>query len=393
MKVAVYLDRYRPEDGGAFTMQGDLLAALCQLSGEARHQFVVVSEPSVQTREQVERAGMEWLAYTGPGFSEKLNDFITRLLPSWPQRSRWRSPLERQLRGMGVDFAWLVGPRPLTLDLPYLVIVLDLQHRKQPWFPEVSEHGEWEARERGLAPFLRRAAGVVTGAQAGKQEIIDFFQVPAERIHTLPHPTPGHVLEVGSQSKPLPAGLQPGYLFYPAQFWAHKNHVNLLLALKHLREAGLRVPLVLVGSDYGNKAYVEQIITELGLGDQVHMLGFVDQPTLIALYRNALALSYLSFFGPENLPPLEAFALGCPVLAARVDGAEEQLGDAALLVDPADSAAIAAAITRLHKDARLRQRLVARGRKRATSWTAADFVRGVFTILDDFELVRRAWGR
>ncbi len=392
MKVAVYLDRYRPEDGGAFTMQGDLLAALCQLAGQSRHEFVVVSAPSAQAREQVERAGLEWLPYSGPGFSEQLHDFITRLLPSWPQRRRWRSPLERRLRGMGVDFVWLVGPRPLEMDLPYLTIVLDLQHRKQPWFPEVSEFGEWAARERGLAPFLRRAAGVVAGTQAGKQEIVDFYQIPPGRLHILPHPTPGYALEAGEHATALPAGLQPGYLFYPAQFWAHKNHYNLLLALQQLRQQGLRVPLVLTGSDYGNKAYIQQTVKEMGLADQVHCLGFVEQETLLALYHHALALSYVSFFGPENLPPLEAFALGCPVLAAHVDGAEEQLGDAALLVDPADPAAIAAGIARLHKDAKLRGRLAARGRQRAARWTAVEFVQGIFKILDDFEPLRRTWG-
>ncbi|MCW5877456.1 MAG: glycosyltransferase family 4 protein [Anaerolineales bacterium] len=391
MKVAVYLDHYRPEDGGAFTMQGDLLAALYRLAAQSQHQFVVISAPSQLARQQVQQAGLEWLPYPGPGPAEKLNDFAERLLPSWRQRRGWRSPLERQLRQLGVDFVWAVGPRPLDIDLPHLAIVLDLQHRKQPWFPEVSEYGEWAARERGLAPFLRRAAGVVAGTQAGKQEIMDFYQVPADRIHILPHPTPGYALQ--ASELPLPVGLEAGYLFYPAQFWAHKNHYNLLLALQQLRQQGLRVPLVLTGSDYGNKAYIQQAVQAMGLGDQVHFLGFVEQETLLALYQHALALSYVSFFGPENLPPLEAFALGCPVLAAKVDGAEEQLADAALLVDPASPEAIAGGITKLHKDAKLRQRLAARGRQRAARWTATEFVQGIFNILNDFEPVRRVWGR
>jgi glycosyltransferase involved in cell wall biosynthesis len=112
---------------------------------------------------------------------------------------------------------------------------------------------------------------------------------------------------------------------------------------------------------------------------------------LIALYRGAFALAYVTFFGPENLPTLEAFALGCPVVASNVDGAREQLGDAALLVEPRDPAKIAAAIKTLYDDKDLRQILIKKGRARAERWTAKDFVRGVFSALDEFEPVRRCW--
>ena len=114
---------------------------------------------------------------------------------------------------------------------------------------------------------------------------------------------------------------------------------------------------------------------------------------LVALYRGAFALAYVTFFGPENLPPLEAFALGCPVIASDVSGAREQLGDAALFADPRNPAEIAATITTLHGNDSLRRTLVEQGRARAERWTAKEFVRGVFAALDEFEPVRRCWGR
>ena len=393
MKVGVYFDEYRPEDGGAFTMQGDLLRALCALADQSKHDFVIVSAQSAGIKAEAEKAGLQWMLCSRPGLLEKAWARAARALPSLRTSLRWRSSLERKLRKQGVDFVWFVGPRPLDMDLPYLAIVLDLQHRKQPWFPEVSEYSEWEMRERRLAPFLHRAAAVVAGTQAGKREVAKFLQIPEERIHILAHPTPAYALDAARRKSPLNAGLglAPGYLFYPAQFWAHKNHINLLLALKQLRDKGLVIPLVLVGSDFGNQEHVQQTIRDLGLVDQAKILGFVDTQTLIALYQNALALTYLSFFGPENLPPLEAFALGCPVIAARVDGAEEQLADAALLVDPASPSEIAAAIRKIYKDRNLRAKLLVKGHKRATRWTAVDFVQGVFEILDRFEPIRRVW--
>src|SRR5256885_13294906 len=60
--------------------------------------------------------------------------------------------------------------------------------------------------------------------------------------------------------------------------------------------------------------------------DQVEIRDFAARDEVLALYRTAAALVFPTFFGPDNLPPLEAFAAGCPVLASRVEGADEQLG-------------------------------------------------------------------
>ena len=136
---------------------------------------------------------------------------------------------------------------------------------------------------------------------------------------------------------PQPEVLRAPYLLYPAQFWSHKNHATLLRALALLPE----YTLACVGSDKGYLDHVRGLARELGVLDRVRFLGFVETDELVALYRGAHALVYLSFFGPENLPPLEAFALGCPVVQADVAGAREQLGDAALLVPPTDPRAVA----------------------------------------------------
>jgi glycosyltransferase involved in cell wall biosynthesis len=111
----------------------------------------------------------------------------------------------------------------------------------------------------------------------------------------------------------------------------------------------------------------------------------------VALYRQALALTYVSWCGPENLPPLEAFALGCPVIATRIPGAEEQLGDAALLCEPGDPASISQTIASVHADAELRARLVDAGRVRARRFSPADYVAGALKFLDEFSTVRRCW--
>jgi glycosyltransferase involved in cell wall biosynthesis len=260
----------------------------------------------------------------------------------------------------------------------------------------MSAQGLWEGRELAQRWFLQRATAVVTGTRAGQEELARYYEIPAERTLLLPHPTPRFALDAArgpvDADAPRRFGLETPYLLYPAQFWPHKNHVNLLRALAVLRDRdGLRFGLALVGSDKGNRALVEAETARLGLGGAVRMLGFVGRRDLVALYRHAFALAYASWCGPENLPPLEAFALGCPVVATRVPGADEQLGDAAVLVDPGDPQSIADGVKALVADPAGREQLVARGRARAERWTAADYVRGVLGFLDRFEPVLRSW--
>jgi glycosyltransferase involved in cell wall biosynthesis len=244
--------------------------------------------------------------------------------------------------------------------------------------------------------MLQRAALILCGTAAGKTEIEQFYQVPGERIKILPFPTPQFVLDAPcSDGRPLleKYHLPENYLFYPAQFWPHKNHVGLLLAVKLLRDQyHLTFPVVFSGSDRGNQSYIRQVVQRLDLEEQVHFLGFIPQTDLIALYRNAFALTYMSFFGPDNLPPLEAMGLGCPVIASRVAGAEEQLGDAAWLFDlQSAEQEVALAIKSLHEDPSLRQSLIDRGLKRACASTPKDYAKGILAILDEIDVIRRCW--
>ena len=93
----------------------------------------------------------------------------------------------------------------------------------------------------------------------------------------------------------------------------------------------------------------------------------------------------------KTLPPLEAFALGCPVVATRIPGAEEQLGAAALFVDPAKPADIADALARVHSDAALRAELVSKGLARARQWTSREYVSGAIDIFIGLEPMLRCW--
>lgn len=401
MKVGVFLGNIAPAAGGGFTFPDDILQALIRL--ESEHTFVVFSNLTKDPTRGVTTRHIQFVSLHR-GFLERARSRLTKIaaravskLPiirNWFQVT-YTPWLKQAIDDLGIEVVWFATPSYVEVDTPHIFTVWDLQHRLQPWFPEVSANGQWRGREKKYATAIPRASAVIIGTEAGKAEIVHFYRVPPERVKLIPHPTPRFALSASKDSGKevlTKYHIPEGYLFYPAQFWPHKNHIGLLLAVNLLRERyDLTLPVVFVGSDQGNLQHVRRVVDELGLSTQVHFVGFVPQEDLVRLYRNAFALTYLTFFGPENLPPLEAFALGCPVIASNVSGAQEQLADAALLVDPTDEEQIALAVKSLHDDPALRQALVQRGLKRAGKWTGEDFVKSVFAILDEFELVRRCW--
>jgi glycosyltransferase involved in cell wall biosynthesis len=366
MKVGVYLGDILPTAGGGFTFQDDIVNALLTLDGMSAHEFVILATNPPAALERAKQGRFEFCRISGT-----LSNKVRRLfgLGFEPFVSALRAMgfpthLDRRLRTRGIDVLWFATPAFEATDTPYIYTLFDLQHRVLPWFPEVSARGRWLFRENSFAPLLMRANSIITPNRAGQEELERSYGIPPVRTRLLPHPTPSFVLGPadGSGADVLQKfGLEPGYLLYPAQFWAHKNHIAVLHAAQMLRdEHDITVSLVFVGSDRGNRKYVEQVASSLRLTRQLRVQGFVERRELIALYRHAQALVYLSYLGPESLPPLEAFALGCPVIASDVSGAREQLGDAALLVDPANWRQLAQAIMKLRSEERLRTRLIER---------------------------------
>ncbi|HEX3081368.1 MAG TPA: glycosyltransferase family 1 protein, partial [Puia sp.] len=307
--------------------------------------------------------------------------------------------MEKISRKHNIDLIWFVdGWTHDACDTPYVATVWDLQHRTHPWFPEVSSQGTWEYREMTHSRFLKRASHIITGTQVGKQQLGWFYQIPDDQISIIPHPLP--LMNYKVQQEIITNSvfenaefLKKPFFFYPAQFWAHKNHVNLLHALKVLMDNYSHdVNLVFTGSDKGNLPHIISVANKLGIQKNVFALGFVSTEQLVFLYRHAIALTYVSFSGPENLPPLEAFSLNCPVINADFPGAKEQLGEAALYVNPYSPENIADQMHQVIRDKKMRMELIEKGKDQLKEKGADKFIKKVFAIFDNFEPIRRTWG-
>lgn len=240
-------------------------------------------------------------------------------------------------------------------------------------------HPEWVTYSfQGLKNALwRRSASwadhVVTISEHAKQELIQWFRLPEERITVTPlgvdqrwfvEPTTGDIARVNAEY-----ALPEKFFLFVGTLQPRKNVSRLIEAHRRLPDALRReFPLVVAGrAGWGCDAEV----TALNEGDRgaLRWLRYVPDGDLVPLVSRATALAFPTLHEGFGLPVLEAFAVGIPVLSSNATSLPEVAGDAAILFDPHQPDEMAEAMRSLINDEGLAGQLKVRGRKRAALFT------------------------
>jgi len=229
-------------------------------------------------------------------------------------------------------------------------------------------------RYRGLA---RSADRVITVSRSTRADVMERLGIPAERIDVIPHGVDPRFRPATAEDAAAVAarhGIDGPYLFFVGSISARKNLVRMLEAFARLPAALRRgTTFVMAGKvTYGGEEALAAV-ARLGLTDSVRHLGFVPHNDLPALYSGAAVFMFATLYEGFGLPILEAMACGTPVVASNLSAHPEVAGDAALLVDPADVDAIAAATARLLEDESLGKSCIETGIAQAGrfTWEAA----------------------
>lgn len=149
-----------------------------------------------------------------------------------------------------------------------------------------------------------------------------------------------------------------------------KNVLRILAAFQASTRDGVSdAQLLLVGTPPAGQTLYRQACAELGLEKRVRILPYLHDAQVSELLARSVALVYPSLYEGFGLPVLEAMAAGAPVITSNTTCLPEVAGDAALLVDPTDVGAIADALRVCYLDTALARQLVARGHRRAASFT------------------------
>ncbi len=224
--------------------------------------------------------------------------------------------------------------------------------------------------------FCRRADHIIAVSEQSKRDVIEAYGIPAEKITVIyeaadPRFRPQPPEDVAAARARY--GLPERYVLFVSTIEPRKNLSRLLAAFERVHAAGLADALVIVGK---RGWLFDAFFADLARSpakDAVIFPGFVPDADLPAVYAGAQAMAFPSEFEGFGLPVLEAMACGAPVVCSDTSSLPEVAGDAALLVDPLNVDALAAALARVLQDEPLREQMRARGLAQAArfSWARA----------------------
>jgi glycosyltransferase involved in cell wall biosynthesis len=215
-----------------------------------------------------------------------------------------------------------------------------------------------------LPALVRRSEVVMTVSEFSKGELIRHFAARPGQLRVTGEGWE-HVLRVEPDARILAKhSLEPHkYLLTVSSITPSKNFAVIARALTKLpKDSGVQVA---VAGAVDPRMFTEARVPRL---KAMRWLGYVTDEELRALYTNAAAFVFPSLYEGFGLPPLEAMALDCPVVASNAAALPEVCGDAALYFSPSDEAALAELMARVMSDEAVRESLISRGRRRLLSY-------------------------
>ncbi len=304
-----------------------------------------------------------------------------------PMPNEQYSEIHDLVEELGIDI-WL-SPLlildPHTLNIPSLYCVPDIQHE---FYPEFFSTGVLNWREKHFKKSAETADGVLTISHFSKQTIVDIYGISPEKIHVTWLDCPTYFsLEKALEHEEYVRkkfSLPKQFIFYPANTWAHKNHLTLIKALEHYEECYGDAPaLVLTGYPSDIHTKVATAIEDSKLKHKVHFLGYVNKELMPAIYVNATCLVFPSMFEGFGIPLVEAMRTNCPIIAANNTTMKEIAGDAAIYFNTMNAIELAVLIKFMMTDQDLRNTLIKNGAERAKLFSFEKCVRQTLDIIDE----------
>lgn len=254
---------------------------------------------------------------------------------------------------------------------PTVVTVHDISWVR---YPETHPADRVREMNRVMPNVVKHAAHIMVDSEFVRQEVMDYYGLPAERVTTVllgvsPEFTPVDIDQCAQVLAQF--DLHPGqYLLAVGTLEPRKNLSTVIAAYAQLPDVlRRRYPLVIIGMNGWGMGDLSGSLRQMIGSGEVRLTGYVSQSHLPALYTGARALVYPSLYEGFGLPPLEAMACGTPVIASRRASLPEVVGDAGLLVEPLDDQAIAQHMQSLIEDDALHAALGIAGQRQAQAFT------------------------
>lgn len=378
--------------GGSYTNKFIRLVDNYEFDTEIDICFLTLTDKNKLHRDCINVSQIPRFIYKLVSSSKKLTNYF-RILDLYVIKFKG---LSRILKKTGVKIVYYCSQAEcVDSNFPFISNNWDIGHRSTHSFPELVNDGEFEHRDRFYKHVLPKSLLTICESESGKMELISLTGLGAHKIRIMPI-FAGGVVSLNVSDETISSYLNEisvtplHFFYYPAQFWAHKNHIGLLKAFKEFIKHYPDFKLVLSGSDRGNKSYIIGKVNELGLTNNVVFLSFIPEEMVFALYKSAAALIMASHFGPTNMPPIEAMELGCPVICSDLGGHREILDNGALYFNSYDYFSIYNAMEDIivNRDVWVRK---IEGQKHKSLFNSQNAMRCLNNILMEAIVIRENW--
>jgi len=241
---------------------------------------------------------------------------------------------------------------------------------------------------RWIVPRAARgAAAIISDSIYSKSDTIKLLALQDNQIHVV-YGSHGSTYKPLDDAKAVLAlksklGLFDRIIVGLGAIDPRKNTARVIEAFAQLLRSGYPYhQLVLIGLNAQAKARFSQQCQRLEIVQNVLMLDYITEEELVTLYNTAEMVVYLSLYEGFGLPVLEAMACGVPVISSNTTSIPEIAKDAALLVDPTSTTAIAEAMAQLAGDKLLRQSFIVRGYEQAAHFSWPQAAQKVLSIIE-----------
>jgi hypothetical protein len=279
---------------------------------------------------------------------------------------------------------------PLSLQKTnYVTTLLDICHLEYSLFPEINDISNFSDKELFIRNCIPRSVFTLTVSQELKDKAEELYPSLRNKLVVAPLSLNHFKYDKGEITT---NNLNKNFIFYPAHYSAHKNHLSVIKSLKYLKENyNKKINLICCGHDKGNLKYLENKTKELNLEKQITFNRFQTKEEIYSYYKNCKAVLFLSLFGPVNIPPIEAWYYKKPLICNQ-----EFIGQvkkAAILVDPLDYKNIAEGLNQLDSTELIND-LIAKGNLNLKDIENDDMnsTKIILNKIEDYRIKRELWG-
>ena len=318
MKIGIFLEGSPENSGGFFQSLKSSLLLLDIKKYNPKIELIITNN---KTKNYIEKKNIKYKLFK----LNKISNYFSQLfeisyLKDFFHKIKINHPFYNFIKIYKYDLIIFLGPTEISKfckEVAFISNIWDLDHKKNSQFPEHNLNNVYEYREKLIKEIVSRAFRIIVPHVSNKNDLINFYKAPEDKIITqnfipmLPTIYKENNLDDNEYKKlflnfNLP--INKKIIFYPAQFWAHKNHKYIIDVAEILKNKNNEKYLfVFCGGNKGNHNYIKNLVSKKELHDHIKILTFISDDEVISLYLNAHGVVMPTYGGPTNLPIYESF--------------------------------------------------------------------------------------